>query len=194
MTVCKDGLNRMFGIIDRATGDIKHRLWTLYWLVRMTHTPQGVAVELGTRNGDSTRAMLAAAADVLGAVYSFDCEDCSHVVTDPYLHSYWQFHRKDSAKAGWEWSGMVDMVFVDTDHLYATTKGELEAWAPRVRQGGCMAFHDYWLDDASRAECGHGVKQAVDEWANKYQKVWRLETWDAGPDGDTGMAVIWRIG
>ncbi len=48
--------------------------------------------------------------------------------------------------------------------------------------------------DASRIECGHGVKQAVDEWSNKYQKVWRLETWDAGPDGDTGMAVIWRVG
>jgi predicted O-methyltransferase YrrM len=199
MNACKDGLNRMHAIIARAFGDIRHRLWSFYWLARMTHIPGNVIVELGVRGGDSTRALLAACVDLGdGLLISYDIEDCSGQVTDPVLTERWQFNLKDSIQAGLDFAlgtkrpPRVDMVFIDTDHLYRTTRGEIAAWHQHVRYGGCLVFHDYWLDDPGRPEHGHGVKQAVDEFTNTRHPEWVLETWDAGPEGDTGGAVIWH--
>ena len=55
--------------------------------------------------------------------------------------------------------GSLDFIFIDADHSYSGCKGDIEAWAPKVRKGGLIAGHDYnW----------HTVRRAVDE---KYAKV-----------------------
>lgn len=195
MSTSKIGLNRMFAHIHRAPGDVRHRLWTLYWLVRMTHSPLGIAVELGTRGGDTARAMLSACVDLEDAsLFSFDIENCSKSIDDPVLLERWRFERKDSVQAAKDWHrGYVDMVFVDTDHTLNTTRNEIAHWSQHVRIDGCMTFHDYWLHDLSRPDNqGRGVKLAVDEWSDARPFEWELETHDAGPDGDTGLAILWR--
>jgi hypothetical protein len=197
-TVAKSGMHKMRRIAEVAFPDIAGRLMSLYWLTRLTHTPAGVAVELGVRNGDSTRAILAACEDCGQLLYSFDIEDVrAHVPSYttkfglPWFQAGWRFSRQDSVSAGRLWNlGPVDMVFIDTDHTYETTRDEIAAWSPHVRLGGCLAFHDYWMtsSDAPR----NGVKPAVDEWCAAYPREYKLETW-ARWEGDTGFAVIWKV-
>jgi predicted O-methyltransferase YrrM len=52
--------------------------------------------------------------------------------------------------------GTIDLIFVDGDHSYAACQADIAAWAPFVRRGGVMAFHDF----GSRAE---GVTRAIFE-------------------------------
>lgn len=54
----------------------------------------------------------------------------------------------------------LDLVFIDADHSYEGVKADIHAWAPKVRQGGILAGHDYDQPDFP------GVKKAVDEFCN----------------------------
>lgn len=49
----------------------------------------------------------------------------------------------------------LDLLFIDGDHSEAQVRRDLELWAPRVRQGGIIAGHDYL------AEHSTGVTPAV---------------------------------
>jgi predicted O-methyltransferase YrrM len=191
-SICANGAAKMGRIIERATGDIKHRLWTLYWLTRLLKS-NGIVVELGTREGDSTRAILAACEDCASDLYSFDIADVCAVVQNTtaqlgfgWFDANWIFTMKDSIKAGMDWSlPQADLIFVDSDHSFEVTRAEIVMWHKHVRPGGVMVFHDYWL---VRDDCG--VKFAVDDFANNNPEKWRLETHDAY--GDTGLALLWR--
>jgi len=52
--------------------------------------------------------------------------------------------------------GTIDMIFIDGDHSHAACQADIAAWAPFVKPGGVMAFHDF----GSRAD---GVTQAIFE-------------------------------
>jgi predicted O-methyltransferase YrrM len=52
--------------------------------------------------------------------------------------------------------GMIDLIFIDGDHSYEACKADIVAWAPFVKRGGVIAFHDF----GSRAS---GVTQAIFE-------------------------------
>lgn len=64
--------------------------------------------------------------------------------------------KKESAAAATDFEdGSVDFVFIDANHSYEHVKADIQAWLPKVRQGGLLSGHDYG------EPCG--VKQAVDE-------------------------------
>ena len=78
----------------------------------------------------------------------------------------WRGIMSDSAEAAKEFkAGSVDLLMIDTDHTYKTTKGELKAWLPKIIKGGFVWLHNY----ADPADLGvpnlpsPGVKQAIDE-------------------------------
>jgi predicted O-methyltransferase YrrM len=52
--------------------------------------------------------------------------------------------------------GTIDFIFIDGDHSYAACKADILAWAPFVKRGGVIAFHDF----GSRAD---GVTRAIFE-------------------------------
>lgn len=52
--------------------------------------------------------------------------------------------------------GTIDFIFIDGDHSYEACKADIAAWAPFVKPGGVIAFHDF----GSRAT---GVTQAIFE-------------------------------
>lgn len=52
--------------------------------------------------------------------------------------------------------GTVDFIFIDGDHSYEACKADILAWAPFVKRGGVIAFHDF----GSRAD---GVTRAIFE-------------------------------
>ena len=52
--------------------------------------------------------------------------------------------------------GTIDLIFIDGDHSYDACKADIQAWAPFVKRGGVIAFHDF----GSRAD---GVTRAIFE-------------------------------
>lgn len=56
--------------------------------------------------------------------------------------------------------GSLDFVFIDADHSYKGCKADIEAWAPKVKEGGWISGHDY-----DNPGTDMGVKQAVSEFA-----------------------------
>lgn len=60
----------------------------------------------------------------------------------------------------------LDFVFIDASHEYQDVKNDIAAWLPKVKIGGVLAGHDYYVD-------GHdwfpGVKQAVNESLSNFE-------------------------
>lgn len=72
-----------------------------------------------------------------------------------------EVHRATSGEAAAAFpDGGLDFVYVDGDHTYDAVKADLEAYAPKLRDGGLLAGDDYgvtgWWED--------GVTRAVDEF------------------------------
>jgi predicted O-methyltransferase YrrM len=58
--------------------------------------------------------------------------------------------------------GPIDLLFIDGDHSYEGAKADFERWAPRVRDGGHLLFHDA-IDTGSYGNVYPGVQRAVAE-------------------------------
>ena len=52
---------------------------------------------------------------------------------------------------------LLILFFIDGDHSYEGCKADIEAWLPKLREGGVMAGHDYEHPQFP------GVKKSVDE-------------------------------
>lgn len=62
--------------------------------------------------------------------------------------------------------GSLDFVFLDARHEYLPFLEDLEAWSPKVRQGGVLAGHDYsW--DGEFWHGSYGVQRAIAEFAER---------------------------
>lgn len=81
----------------------------------------------------------------------------------------------------------LDILFIDGDHSYAGAKADFDAYAPLVRPGGLIAFHDIVPDFRSRFGRDTG------RWAGDVPRLWGelrpifAETYefveDSGQDG-----------
>ena len=145
---CRDTrINGLFEELDPS--DITDHLPTLFCEV-LKSAPQ-LVVELGTRGGDSTKALLKAASLSGAKMLSVDIDDCSAAVNDSGYKDLWRFVQADDvAFAGefrnWcEQNGFpssVDVLFIDTSHEYAHTLQEIKAWFPLLSDKGKVIFHD----------------------------------------------------
>jgi hypothetical protein len=54
----------------------------------------------------------------------------------------------------------LDFVFIDASHEYEDVKQDIYAWLPKVKYGGILAGHDYYIQGENYFP---GVKQAVNE-------------------------------
>lgn len=134
--------------------DMQHHLGLLFSLAK------GNVVELGTRTGVSTAALLAGVERHGGHVWSVDIDDCSHL----FEHGQWDFYRGDSrdpevAKR----AKLIDLLLIDTEHTTEQASAELELWADYMRPGGTILLHDI--------ETFPGVRRAVIEFCAK--RGWR---------------------
>jgi predicted O-methyltransferase YrrM len=165
--------------------DIHDHLGTLYYEALIAR-PR-LIVELGTRGGLSTRALLAAARETNAHLLSIDIEDCSAIDLPPGLRERWTFIRADDVEfAGTPFSAfckqrdlpaVANVIFIDTSHEYQHTKAELAAWVPRLARDGVMLFHDtnmgrgwYRSLDGRAAPGGNGTRgviQAIEEFLGR---------------------------
>lgn len=148
-TASEQAENSLRNAVDIQKGgqaeDISQHLVTLSLLVTEFRLKE--IVELGTRMGSSTLALLEAANLIGGRVLSIDLDACGEAhqkVAESGLAHLWRFIQgsdvelpEDVIPAG------IDLLFIDTSHLYEHTMQELRKYSPRVRPGGWIVFHDY---------------------------------------------------
>ena len=74
--------------------------------------------------------------------------------------------RMDTAEASKQFADQsVDVVFVDAQHTYEAVHRDLTHWLPKVKKGGVIAGHDYYLDGVRRAV--HEVlKHPISMWGS----------------------------
>lgn len=146
-------------LIDRAKAqtDIAAHLSLFCELVIGTNAQK--IVELGTRRGDSTVALLVGAAQTGGYVvsvdhgrgspYSFEqstwgaLQETSRVIREDLgLGSFWRLIVKDDLELAAQYDDEIDILLIDTVHSYDQTKNELERWGDKVVDGGYILVHD----------------------------------------------------
>lgn len=125
-------------------GALSGHLSTLFWEC-MRNKP-GLLVEIGVRGGQSTAVFCNAAQNYDGAVISVDIED-----TDFYTdYPRWSFFKERSQDLAGRFQDVksnlalsdIDVLFLDSSHLYDETREELTAWLPHVAPGGLIICHD----------------------------------------------------
>ncbi len=104
-------------------------------------------VELGVRSGESTF-VLERVAGLYGAqLVSVDVCDCASVST----YKHWTFVRQDDIEFAHEFSAWcqnrgirprIDVLFIDTSHLYDHTVKEIAAYFPFLSPTAKVFFHD----------------------------------------------------
>lgn len=178
-------LSLLDGYIRRAhlPSDITEYLPLLYGYVRLYSNCR--VQEIGTRDGNSTLALLAAAEAVDGHVWSVDINprvpDNPNGMA-PWKHDpRWTFTAGDSvdpAVAACQ-PEQVDVLFIDSGHEYDLTQAELATYVPRVAPGGTVLLHDTRLSYDVQ-----GVRRALDEYCTAYNLTW------ADLPGQYGLGVI----
>ena len=81
--------------------------------------------------------------------------------------------------------GLIDFAFIDGDHTYEGVKEDFEKYAPLVRQGGLVAFHDI-LPRPDLPEI------AVDRFWEELKKKYKTEELigDEGTGRRIGIGVV----
>ena len=116
-------------------------------------------MELGTRGGNSTCALVIGTAETGGHVVSVDygmgaeyagekptwdaLAQASALVTVTLgLSDFWTLVIKDDLEFAKEYNEEIDLLFIDTVHSYEQTRKELEIWGSKVVNGGYILIHD----------------------------------------------------
>lgn len=168
-------LRLLFGLQEQPS-DISDHLVTIY--TEALETDPNLIVELGTRAGESTRVLLRVAERCDAKVVSIDLDDCSTAGGS----EHWFFVRSDDvefASTFPEWAaarglpGSIDVLFVDTSHLYEHTRDEIRVWFPHLNAHAKVMFHDtnlgrfYRRQDRSIGRAWdnqRGVIRAIEEY------------------------------
>jgi glycosyltransferase involved in cell wall biosynthesis len=108
---------------------------------------RGTVLELGSREGASTSALLEGVSTNGGQVWSVDIDpEC---VEAWYGHPRWHFVAGDSTSpkviAALAAAGMpdrIDLLFIDTEHTHVQVSRELGCWLPRLAPDGVVLVHD----------------------------------------------------
>jgi len=65
----------------------------------------------------------------------------------------------------------LDFAFIDADHMEAPVRKDIEAWRPKVKQGGMLLGHDVHLPSVRRA-----VDDLCPGWQHLEQEIWAIQT------------------
>lgn len=162
--------SRAFGFLSEEEVRFLHKLPTLI------ERENPVAINIGAGVGTSGLALLESRPDL--TLFTIDIEGgispLGGLGNEKYLfdnagvpESRYRHIIGDSAEAGRYWGDpdptdepKADIVFIDGGHLFAQALADIEAWLPRIRDGGIMALHDYVPEEGARWP---GVREAVQQ-------------------------------
>jgi predicted O-methyltransferase YrrM len=76
-----------------------------------------------------------------------------------------EIHREYSINAAKNFKdSSLDFVYIDGRHDYTGVKEDVEAWYPKLKEGGLFAGHDFVLDEILQTG-DFGVQKGVSEFA-----------------------------
>lgn len=177
-------LAERYAQLCREPSDINEHLPTFVAAVEELNATR--VIELGVRYGVSTIAWMHALQD-RGHLWSVDCSfpvpapGSTVNLLDPQgplgVVDYWTF------VLGYDiWPAVytalpdeVDILFIDTNHVYEETLEELALYYPRVREGGRIFMHDTALEttgNASTPQPPYPVRTAIEEFCAKKKLRW----------------------
>lgn len=112
-----------------------------------------LVLEIGVRHGVTTMGLLHAMRETGGKLISLDIDPDTSEATRQRIESvgldrWWELHVIHSGEFAEQCPTPLDFVWIDGDHRYEGVKMDVELYAPKVRVGGMMAFHDYFSDPA----------------------------------------------
>lgn len=181
-------------LLDQPS-DVQAHLPTMVALVEALDAQR--VCELGVRHGVSTVAWLEGLRRTGGHLWAVDIEPCG------VEHRQLTFVRGDdcSEEVLAQIPDDLDIVFVDSSHLFVHTRREIELYVPKLAEGGAIVFHDVDVerfDHHPDDEVPYPVRCAVEEAASDgdWTVDWHHDTcgWnpDDGFDGSSvGLAVCW---
>jgi hypothetical protein len=144
-------------------------------LPKLFEAAHGNCLEIGTRTGLSTSALLAGIEEMGGHLWSVDINDCPVFVG----HPNWTFVHADSIKDVDFLKNILpeslDVLFVDGDHTYEGALADLNNFGPMAK---LIFVHDTQAPDYP------GVRKAVDEYCIKADRKVIYH------EGSFGMAEI----
>ena len=138
-------------------------------------------VELGVRGGASTFVFERVAQRCDAALVSVDIEDCTQASRYPH----WHFVQSDDVAfaerfpawcAEHDLPAAIDVLFIDTSHVYDHTVAEIDAWFPLLADRALVFFHDtnqqllYTRDDKSIGQGwdnDRGVIRGLEQYFNQ---------------------------
>jgi cephalosporin hydroxylase len=174
-------LKELDEVIEHAAKktDISDHLVTLF-VETLAAKPKFI-VELGVRSGESTFVLERAAKICDSRLLSLDVADCSNVSS----FKNWTFIQKDDIEFGSgfaDWCKLngypprIDVLFIDTSHLYEHTVQEIRAYFPLLSPKAKVLFHDTNLRYFNKRRDGslcwgswnnkRGVIKAIEEYFN----------------------------
>lgn len=140
-------LNSFEGIVSAARGkDVVAQVARQYLIIKREIGQKNAPtiLELGTRDGVSTRVFLEVCRQSGGRVVSVDIENCDHVAIDPN----WQFVQSDSRDADRiiELAPIlkkgIDILLIDTVHERRHVAEEIAVWYSYLNQGAMVFIDD----------------------------------------------------
>jgi hypothetical protein len=197
---------------SRVQTDFNDHLTTLF-TEALSQNPE-VIVELGTRGGESTFVLERIANLCNSVLISVDLDDCSKSSRYPG----WLFVQSDDIQFSRKFKKWcikhkikpeINLLFIDTSHLYAHTIEEIENLFPHLAKRGKVIFHDtnlkyiYSRKDGSLGISGwdnqRGVIKALEHYLDqKYdetrpfldiRKGWLIRHWP----NCSGLTILDKI-
>ncbi|HCR52124.1 TPA: hypothetical protein DIV48_00565 [Candidatus Kaiserbacteria bacterium] len=145
-------------------------------------------VELGVYRGRFTERLASRAPNVeiigIDAWTSYENYrdyDKNDLENDAYQHAQKKLARFKNVTLKKAWSldavkefpdESLDWVFIDANHSYEHVVADIAAWSRKVRKGGLVIGHDYFVN----SKLNFGVIEAVNGWCSAYG-ITPLFTW-----------------
>lgn len=146
-------------------------------------TLQPIFVNIGVMWGNTMHCLRAGCEPA--ALYGVDCDFAMYPVY--YREELNATMLEGDSRVLWQdFKDDIHLLLIDGDHHYETVVADIAGWTPKVVQGGLVIFHDYAPSELNLQQFPHlkGVKQAVNEWANRdWQQLDALDS----------LAVFWRL-
>ena len=84
----------------------------------------------------------------------------------------------------------LDFVYIDANHTYESVLEDITGWTKRVRRGGIVSGHDYYLSNKGNL----GVIQAVDEFVKSKNYQLNVTDWNKNdPNRDERQPSWWFV-
>lgn len=143
---------------------------------RLRSLAHGNVMEIGVRDGASTSAFLLGVADNGGHVYSVDVDSrCGTLFAG---HPSWTFiglnstaYKKVNERIPFE----LDLLLIDGDHSRYGVMSDFIHYAPRVRRGGLILFHD--INPTKRPDGCNDPSWPSDDVRHCYEQVIARTGW-----------------